>query len=203
MLVPNAVNTLILVFRRMVGMEQPLLKVLYWLTFFPLRLVVYPWMLYLVTLEMKAFPFWQGAIAFACQSVLVIFQIGVVVLAVMEVQRKKAGRPPPKRGVGAPVALLGRARQRPAPPAVQRMACGRSALLGKASMSPVGDLGRAARTSDRPAAAVGMLGPVCQQRDSSRPVLLAGRWRGSLNKGRAVHQAWLSELGARPAVRIM
>ncbi len=152
---------------------------------------------------LQAFPFWQGAIAFACQSVLVIFQIGVVVLAVMEVQRKKAGRPPPKRGVGAPVSLLGRARQRPAPPAVQRMACGRSALLGKASMSPVEDLGRAARTSDRPAAAVGMLGPVCQQRDSSRPVLLAGRWRGSLNTGRAVHPAWLSELGARPAVRIM
>ena len=46
-------NTLILVFRRTVGMEQPLLKLLYWLTFFPLRLVVYPWMLYWVTLEMK------------------------------------------------------------------------------------------------------------------------------------------------------
>ena len=153
---------------------------------------------------LQAFPFWQGAIAFACQLVLVIFQIGVVVLALMEVQRKKAGRPPPKRGIGAPVALLGRPRHQHSARAMQRVPCGsRPALAGKAFVLPVGSLGRPEKSLHRPAAAAVLAGAACPQPNSARPVFLAGSARGSMLRGRAAQQARLAALGTRQPVHVL
>lgn len=63
------------------------------------------------------FTAWQAAACLSCQTALVIFQIGVVLLAVQEMWLKRAGKPPPKRGSGAPVARLAqRGMQRAAAP---------------------------------------------------------------------------------------
>lgn len=47
------INTLILVFRRVLGMERPFLKFLYWATFFPLRMVLYPIVLFWIWKELQ------------------------------------------------------------------------------------------------------------------------------------------------------
>ncbi|KAK9826081.1 hypothetical protein WJX81_000287 [Elliptochloris bilobata] len=71
-------NTFFLIARRQWHSQRNLMHWLYWATFVPMRLVLYPALLVKFWLVLHGFPLWDRLLVVACQFLLCCFNIGMV-----------------------------------------------------------------------------------------------------------------------------
>ncbi len=85
------INTFFLIARRQWRTGRGALTFLFWATFFPLRIFLYPLMLVRMYQQMQPYATWEMLTVCACQTLLIAFNVVLLVLSVSN-WKKRAGK---------------------------------------------------------------------------------------------------------------
>ena len=88
-------NTWFMVFRRQSSHHRTLLHNLYWITFIPLRLVLYPGLLVKFWMVLSGYPLYERLLVCTCQFLLCCFNYGVLSLSLARRQGKGSAKVEP------------------------------------------------------------------------------------------------------------
>lgn len=99
------INTFFLIARRQLRTGRQLFRCLYWATFLPLRLALYPYLLVQFYRVMQPFPLWELVVVCGCQTILIAFNLMFLALSIMsELKRKQESKLARSRASGRPPA---------------------------------------------------------------------------------------------------